>query len=212
MQLELVLMLEYSLWLLCRLCRLLSISLPSAVLQGDWGAPHFGFCQVNKPESGSCVYKGDFVLSQERRTGTETGLGGKTSNTELGAAGGCGPVAAAPDGLGRQLWLLPCMYCVPQVCLLLQALVAQTPTVSLLLYPPLIVHSGQEAPVSEGLQRLGRHAVPAGSVVAAMLSLRRAEPTGGVGRRCAASAAAGWQGQRGKQLYSSQSNQAAAVS
>lgn len=70
-------------------------------------------------------------------------------------------------------------------------MVAQIPAISLLLYPPLTIHSGQEAPVSEGLQGLGRHAVPAGSVVTAMLSLRRVERTGGVGRRCCASAAAG---------------------
>lgn len=120
MQLDLVSLLEYLLWLLGRLCRLPSISLPPQACCWHLGTlcPHnaegdtqlSGRCQVKRPEPGSCVCKVDFVF-QERRASTNPGPDGKTSETELGRAGGGEAVAATPGGLekGRQLWLLPHM-------------------------------------------------------------------------------------------------------
>lgn len=121
MWLDLVLLLEYLLWILGRLCRLPSISLIAQVCCwhlvilchhfAEGNAPLSGCCQVKRPKSASCICKIDFAL-QEKRANTNPEPYGETSKTELGRAGEGEAVAAASDSLGkgRQLWLMHCMY------------------------------------------------------------------------------------------------------
>lgn len=92
MQLDMVLLPEYLLWHLGRLCRLLFISLSPQVCcrhlstlcyhTAEADMPLSGHCQIKRSESCSCVCNIDFVFQEQKAT-TNPGLDGKISKTEL---------------------------------------------------------------------------------------------------------------------------------